>query len=101
MDSFVVTGPVVAWRPTDPSGWHFLAVEGPVAAEIKYAALGRTTSFGSMRVAVTIGNTHWKTSLFPHKETGGYLLPIKADVRRREDIVSGSEVTARWRSDRA
>jgi len=93
--SFIVTGPVMAWRPADSAGWHFLSVEGSVAAEIKYAALGRASSFGSIRVAVTIGDTQWKTSLFPHKQTGGYLLPIKAEVRRREGIASDSEVTAR------
>ena len=34
----------------------------------------------------------WRTSVFPQK-SGGYILPIKADVRRRADIAAGDEVT--------
>jgi hypothetical protein len=64
-----------------------------VAAEIRHAALGRATSFGSIRVNASIGATRWKTSLFPQKETGGYLLPVKAEVRQREGLNAGQELT--------
>ena len=94
---FEASGPVWLWQPAEPKGggWHFLTVRGAVAAEIRYAALGRTGGFGSVKVTATIGETTWATSLFPHKESGGFLLPLKADVRRREGIEAGAEVTAR------
>lgn len=94
---FTVTGAAWMWRPEDPKagGWHFLTVDGPVAAEIRYAALGRANRFGAIKVIATIGGTTWGTSLFPHKESGGFLLPIKAEVRRREDVAAGAAVTAR------
>jgi hypothetical protein len=93
-DIFEVTATAFAWRPSDASGWHFLPVDPPVATEIRYAALGLANSFGAVHVTATIGATRWKTSLFPHKETGGYLLPLKADIRRLENIVPGTEVSA-------
>jgi len=34
----------------------------------------------------------WRTSAFP-LNSGGYVLPIKADVRRRAGIAAGDEVT--------
>jgi hypothetical protein len=43
-------------------------------------------------VQVRIGTTSWRTSIFPHRESGGYILPIKADVRKRENIGAGDEV---------
>ena len=97
VSSFEFTGTVWLWRPAKPSGagWHFLTVEGQTAAEIRYAALGRTGGFGSIRVTAIIGDTGWQTSLFPHRETGGLLLPLKAEVRRREGIEAGSDVTVR------
>lgn len=96
-ETFKVTGEIWLWRPARPeaAGWHFLTIEGAAAAEIRYAALGRTGGFGSVRVTATIGGTTWQTSLFPHKESGGFLLPLKAEVRRREGIAAGNEVTAR------
>jgi hypothetical protein len=51
VSTFEFTGKVWLWRPAKPSGtgWYFLTVEGQSAAEIRYAALGRTGGFGSAR----------------------------------------------------
>jgi hypothetical protein len=43
-------------------------------------------------VEAAINGVAWRTSIFPQKE-GGYVLPIKADVRRRAGIAAGDEVT--------
>ena len=93
-DRIDVTAAIWVWRPdASGGGWHFVTVDGQAAAEIRYAALGRMGGFGSVRVTVTIGNTRWQTSLFPHKESGGFILPIKADIRRRESLAAGDTVT--------
>lgn len=42
--------------------------------------------WGSLPVMATIGKTTWKTSIFPDKKRGAYLLPIKAEVRKKEEI---------------
>lgn len=91
------TGTAWQWQGAEPQGggWYFLTVEGAAAAEIRYAALGRTAGFGSVRVTASIGRTRWQTSLFPHKESGGFVLPLKAEVRRREGISAGSGVSVR------
>ena len=34
----------------------------------------------------------WRTSVFPQK-SGGYILPVKAEVRRKVGIAAGDEVT--------
>jgi len=93
---FDVEAEVWTWRLPNHSGtWHFLTVDGQTSAEIRYAALGRTGGFGSIKVSATIGSTRWRTSIFPHRESGGFILPIKAEVRRNEGIVPGSVVTGR------
>jgi hypothetical protein len=43
-------------------------------------------------VAATINDVTWRTSVFPQK-SGGYILPIKAEVRRRAGIAAGDDVT--------
>jgi hypothetical protein len=44
-----------------------------------------------VRVAATIHGVTWRTSVFPQK-SGGYILPIKAEVRRRAGVCAGDEV---------
>lgn len=43
--------------------------------------------FGSIPVKVAVGQTRWKTSIFPDKEAFG--LPPKEAVREREKITAG------------
>lgn len=93
---FEVTARIWCWKPAlkpRASGWHFLTIDGQTAAEIRFAALGRTGGFGSVKVAARIGETRWATSIFPQRESGGFILPIKSDVRKREAIGEGDDVT--------
>ena len=86
------------WRWSGEGGsWHFLTIDGQVSAEIRFAALGRTGGFGSIKVEARIGRTSWSTSIFPQKDSGGFILPVKAAVRKAEAIGEGDEVTVELR----
>ncbi len=90
---FSVRGVVWRWAPdASNAGWFFVTVDGQVAAQIRFAAPGCTSRFGSIRVQATIGKTSWRTSLFPHRASSGFLLPLKAEVRRREKIEEDQDV---------
>jgi Domain of unknown function (DUF1905) len=97
MDDQIITfsGPVWLWRAPPPAkgAWHFLTIDGQSAAEIRYASLGRTGGFGSVRVTATVGETSWQTSLFRAGKSDGYMLPLKADVRKREGVSEGDVIT--------
>ena len=88
-----VTAPIWLWSEGKGS-WHFLTIPPDDAVEIRLesAASGARRGFGSVRVEATVNAVSWKTSIFPQK-SGGYILPIKADVRRRANIAAGDEVT--------
>lgn len=88
-----VTAPVWLWD-ADKGSWHFLTVPPDQAAEIRFDSMGMRGGFGSVRVEAAIGDVSWTTSLFPQRE-GGYILPLKADIRRRAGIAAGDEVTVR------
>lgn len=74
------------WRDLGEGGWYFMTVPEDISAYISSFCVDQKTSFGSVRVNVTIAETSWKTSLFPDKKSGCYFLPIKADVRKREKL---------------
>ena len=87
-----VTAPIWLWTG-EKGGWHFVTIPPQQAVEIRLQSLGPRAGFGSVRVAVAIGDVAWRTSLFPESNSGGYVLPIKADVRRRAGIAAGDAVT--------
>ena len=98
MEEFAVTTPLWRWRSANgPAAWYFLTIAGDAADGIRLAAVsgqwleGRR-GFGSARVAARIGDTIWKTSVFPHRESGGWLLPVKAAVRKAEGLAEGDPV---------
>ena len=95
----VVTAPLWLWSGAGGS-WHFVTVPPELAVEIRMEAAASTArrGFGSVRVEARIGPSTgsgqavvWRTSIFPQK-SGGYILPVKADVRRRAGIAAGDEV---------
>ena len=81
------------WVYPGPAPWHFVTVGREESREIKerYGKVRR--GFGSIPVEVTIGETSWKTSIFPNSKDGTYLLPIKALVRKKENIYEGDIIT--------
>lgn len=80
------------WRyPTQAAAWYFVTIDATATAQIKSQPRPKK-GWGSVRVQATIGHTTWDTSIFPSKE-GVYLLPVKASVRKAEDLFEGESVT--------
>jgi Domain of unknown function (DUF1905) len=99
-ETHTLTTPLWIWT-TDkaPASWHFLTIDGEVADSIHALALmrrlegGRKPGWGSIKVRATVGDTKWDTSIFPAKDMGGWLLPVKAAVRKAEGLIAGDHVT--------
>ena len=81
------------WVSGGQGAWHFLTLPGEVGEGLK-TLRGPAHNFGSMRVSASIGDTVWKTSLFRDRRFGTFLLPVKADVRRRLDLGVGDTLRA-------
>lgn len=82
------------WRPEEGGTWIFLSLPFDLADEIDETS-GPKRGFGSVRVEVTIGNTTWRTSLFPSNEHKTYVLPIKAAVRKANQLDEGDTASVR------
>jgi|SRR4051812_16535937 hypothetical protein len=93
-----VTAPLWLWTGENGS-WHFVTVPEDQSDEIRAHCLSQMRGFKSARVEARINPSTgsgqavaWRTSVFPQK-SGGYFLPVKAEVRRRAGIAAGDEVT--------
>ncbi len=87
----IVTAPLWLWSGGGGS-WHFLTVPEDQSDEIRAASFEGPRGFGSVKVDARIADVAWRTSVFPQK-SGGYVLPVKAEVRRRAGLAAGDEVT--------
>ena len=81
-------GNIFYWR--GPAPYLFVAIpEGPslglkaISTEVSYG-------WGVIPVQARIGETVWKTSLFP--KDGRYLVPIRMSVQKAENLAEGDEV---------
>ncbi len=82
------------WRWKGDSGFHFATVPEAQGQAIRQRFGKSAKGWGSIKVRVTIGDTEWPTSLFPHKEANSYVFAIKAEVRKSENIRDGDTITA-------
>jgi hypothetical protein len=80
------------WIYPGMAGWHFVTLPKKQGAEIKTLFGKMAKGWGSLPVTVTLGKTSWKTSIFPDKRSGSYLLPLKAEVRKKERVTVGAIV---------
>lgn len=75
------------------SAWHFITVPKSVSRDIRLLSQGQRNAFSSLRVIAKIGETEWRTSVFADTKSDAFLLPVKADVRRRQKIGHGDKVS--------
>ncbi|MFG2784011.1 DUF1905 domain-containing protein [Streptomyces prunicolor] len=92
---FVFTGRVIEWR--GPSPYYFVPVPDEESAEIREVAAVASYGWGVIPVEARIGDVLFTTSLFP--KDGGYLLPLKNDVRKPQGLAADDEVSVEMTID--
>lgn len=97
---FAFEGPLHHWR--GPAPYYFVRVPPATVEELADVAAEVSYGWGMVPVEVTVGRYRWETSLWP--KDGGYLLPIRAQVRRglemELDELVAVRLTVAPRSDR-
>ena len=85
------SGKIWYWR--GPSPFFFVTIPAKHSRNIKAISALVTYGWGVIPVHVRIGKTEFKTSLFP--KDGKYIVPIKASVRKAENLEESDKVTVR------
>lgn len=75
------------WLWPGQAGWHFITIGEKVSS-----AILKNGVKGMIPIEAQIGNVVWNTSLFPHKMSKGYILCLKKDIRKKEDIFAGDQI---------
>jgi hypothetical protein len=81
-------GEIIHWR--GPAPYHFVLIPEPQATELREVAQELTYGWGCIPTRGRIGDTAFRTALFP--KDGTFAVPIKVAVRRAEDLELGDVV---------
>ncbi len=79
------------WFWKGPAPWYFVTIPAEQCRDLRAISRIVTYGWGMIPVHVRIGKTEWTTSLWP--KDGRYIVPIKASVRKAENLEEGDEVT--------
>ena len=82
------SGEIWFWR--GPSPFHFVTVPEEESQDIEAISGEVTYGWGCIPVRARVGRTKFTTSLFP--KDGGYIVPIKAAVRKSEQLELGDTI---------
>lgn len=90
---FTFTGKCWLWQ--GKGAWHFITLPQDKSEEIKFFSenhFGKRRGWGAVRVSANIRGAEWQTSIFPSASLKAYILPIKAEVRKKQKIVADDAV---------
>ncbi len=91
------TLPLTRWEG-DRGTYHLVSIKGGDAetiamhARIEKLEMGSRRGFGSVKVMARIGDTIWKSSVFPQNKSSEWILLVSKKVMKAENIVKGDDV---------
>ena len=73
-------------------GWMLVLLPKKLSFEIRKLFKELEEGWGRMKVTAQIGKSEWRTAIWFDTKQGTYLLPIKAEIRKKEQIVKDQVV---------
>ena len=92
--TYQFTAPLYLWEARTES-WVFANLPEDVADEIEDAAPEPRRGFGAVKVEVTVGESTWRTSVFPSKADATFVLPVKKAILKAESLAVGDTIEIR------
>jgi hypothetical protein len=89
------TGKVIHWR--GPAPFYFIPLPDDQVGEVRWAARIASYGWGCVPVEASANRLMFRTALFP--KDGGYMLPLKAEVRKKLAIELGDIVAITMQID--
>jgi len=74
------------WQYTTPSGWYFVSLPTDLSSEIRENLRRQEEGWGRMKATAEIGKSQWETAIWFDKKHKTYLLPLKAEIRKKERL---------------
>lgn len=75
------------WLYNGTGGWTFVSIPIEISTEIRDIFKSEEQGWGRLKIKAKIGETEWKTAIWFDTKHNTYLLPLKAEIRKKENIV--------------
>ncbi|HBW87118.1 MAG TPA: DUF1905 domain-containing protein [Crocinitomicaceae bacterium] len=82
----------VLWQYSQTGGWYFVSLLNDLATEIRKLFKKQEEGWGRMKAKAKIRETLWDTAIWYDTKLNTYILPVKADIRKKEKIEVGTEL---------
>lgn len=70
-------------------GWVFVTLPVKISAQIRQKHKWDEEGWGRLKARARINHTEWSTAIWFDTKQNTYLLPLKADIRKKEGIEAG------------
>lgn len=83
------------WQHQGIGGWHFVSLPKSMARDIRQHLQWQEEGWGRMKATAEINGWDWTTAIWFDKKQATYLLPLKAEIRRKAQLHLGDTVEVR------
>ncbi len=80
------------WQYTGPAGWYFVSLPKEMAKKIRKILRPEEEGWGRLKATAKIGNSEWNTAIWFDTRMNTYLLPLKAEIRKKETVIVDKKV---------
>ena len=85
------------WQYSGPGSWHFVSLPKALSKAIRNALKPEEEGWCRLKATAKIGKSEWKTAIWFDTKMSTYLLPLKAEIRKKEILEIGTAVkTVLW-----
>lgn len=74
------------WQHAATGGWYFVSLPKAISAEIRQHLKWQEEGWGRIKAEAKIRKSQWQTAIWFDSKHQTYLLPIKAEIRKKESI---------------
>lgn len=75
------------WKFSSPKGgWYFISIPSAISKEIRENLKWQEEGWGRLKSTAKINVSQWETALWFDTKMNTYLLPLKVEIRRKENL---------------
>jgi len=74
------------WKHNANGGWFFVSLPTDISEEIREHLKWQEEGWGRMKASANVNGLEWNTAIWFDKKLNTYLLPIKADIRKKASL---------------
>ena len=81
------------WQYSGQGAWVFVSLPVELSEEIRRLFKTEEEGWGRLKATAAVGKSEWKTAIWFDTKSSTYILPLKAAIRSKENIITGKLIT--------